>query len=62
MFDICESIDAEERLVVNVGTPVSRVSNSCVNLETIDRVTGICTGGEGEGGLDNVYSNISGFN
>ena len=62
MFGICESIDAEERLVVNVGSLVSRVSNFCSKLDTIDRVTGICTGGEGEGGLDNIYSNIASFN
>lgn len=62
MRDIWESLDAEEGLVVNVGTPISRVSNSSSKLDTIYRVTGICASGEGEGGLDNVYGNIAGLN
>ena len=55
-------MDADERLVVNVGTPVGRVSNSSPNKVTVDRETGICTSVEGEICLDNVHSNISGFN
>jgi hypothetical protein len=62
MLAIRESLDDEERLVVNVGTPVRRVSNSSPNFVTVDRVSGICTGGEVESGLDNVYSDIAGFN
>ena len=62
MRGIWESFDGEERLVVNVGTPISRVSNSSSISDPIDRVSDICPSGEGEGGLDNVYSNIAGFN
>jgi hypothetical protein len=47
MLGICEPRDVEERLVVDVGIAVGRVSNRSPALDTVDRVSNIGAGDEG---------------
>jgi len=62
MLDICKPRDAKKRVIVNVGIEGRGVSSNSATLDAIDRVTDVCAGGKLGGGVDDVYSNISGFN
>jgi hypothetical protein len=62
MLAICERSDGEERLIVNVGIAVGRVSNRRPELDTIDRVTDICASGSDIFWYSGVYCNIPNLN
>lgn len=62
MLDICEPLDAEERLIVNVGIEVSRISNGSPTSDAIKGVADVRAGGKRDGPVDNVYSDVPGLN
>ena len=62
MLDICEPLDAEERLIVNVGIEVSRISNKGPTSDAINGVADVRAGSKRDGRVDNVYGDVPGLN
>lgn len=62
MLDIREPLDAEERLIVDIGIKVGRISNEDPTLNAINGVADVCAGGKLDGPVDNVYSDVPGLN
>ena len=62
MLDICEPLDAEERLIVNVGVEVNRMSNESPTSDDINEVADVRAGGKRDGRVDNGYSDVPGLN
>ena len=62
MLCICEPLNAEEGLIVDIGIEGCGVANRSPVLGAINRVTDIRAGGEIEGGSDDIYSNIPSLN
>ena len=62
MLDICEPLDTEERLIVNVGIVVSRISKESPKLGAINPVADVRAGGKRDVRVDNVDSDVPGLN
>ena len=62
MLDIREPLNAEERLIVNIGIEVGRISDGGPTSDAINGVADVCAGGKYDGPVNNVHSDMPGLN
>lgn len=62
MLAIREPLDGEERLIVNVGIVISRISKESPTRGVINPVADVRAGGKRDVRGDNVDSNVPGLN
>jgi hypothetical protein len=62
MLGIVEPLNGEERLVVNVGIEVSRISNESPTSGAINEIANVRACGKSAVGVDDVYSDVPGLN